>query len=310
MEKPPLSRFKYWLPVTVLAIISVVFIVLYYIEFEKRKTHEQSIAEHLSTINALQMQLIALERTNAQLADEIKNSQEIRGTVETELQALIDMEWEKKYQKAVYENELSLEEYTILENQYSIDIDRLERAQSFLSDENSTLKKYVAEQKAINDAHIQTIAKLESEIKKNKNTIAKLNKPPEKLPPPEPEPKTEVITKPLPASKTVAAADKNNKQDVYRHVRLQSLSNAMINQDSSVRRKILVSVIPTIPDGVSGSELLALTNNMQGEDIFAVIQITNKYVTRPLDAQAISGLTSNMNEKDAEAVGLIFSNSE
>jgi hypothetical protein len=84
----------------------------------------------------------------------------------------------------------------------------------------------------------------------------------------------------------------------------------MRNQDSVARKNILVSVVPTIPNGISDSEFLSLVSGMESKDLLEAIRLTNKYINRPLDGQTISALIETMDVQDAEAANVIFNTKE
>ena len=274
--------------------------------------YEQSIANYQSRIHSLQGQLSAQKLANQQLIENLGITQATREATQAELQELIAMDWERKYADAMEKNESLHKKTTELKTQFDIDIARLQRAQSYLSKENNSMKESnvrfeevshgyeqnIAELESEIEQQNKTIAKLESEIKQQKQSIASFQKPVVEKPMPEPS-----VVKPT--TDQVATGEDDNS-GIYRHVRLQSLKNAMINQDSVARKNILISVIPTIPNGVSGDEFLSLVAGMKSEDVLAAIQLTNKYITRPLDSNTVSALTGKMNEKDAEAVSLIL----
>lgn len=287
----------------VLPAVLVLSLVWHYLEFENRQYLEKTITDNQTRIASLRERLTQQKNAYQELAENFDRVQEDRLISETQLQELIDMEWEKKYEAARLENESLLQENAGVKRQHEIEISRLERARNFLATENNNLKVTTVKQAEVNEDLMESINRLETENKQFKKTIAKLESIPEKLP--GIKPKTAE-----PASVPTTRTDKNNESDVYRHVRLQSLNRAMLNQDSADRRKILISVIPTIPSGVSGSEFLSLIKGMQSEDILAAIQMTHQYLIRPLDNQIVGELVANMNEKDAESAGIILYSGE
>ncbi|OGT32917.1 MAG: hypothetical protein A2W28_01295 [Gammaproteobacteria bacterium RBG_16_51_14] len=98
------------------------------------------------------------------------------------------------------------------------------------------------------------------------------------------------------------------KQDsTYRSVRLESLINAMQNQDSGNRKEILIRIIPTIPDGITGDELALLLSGMSSTDALHVIQAADQQIRRPLDAKALERITSHLDAGAAELAVEILS---
>jgi len=278
--------------------------------------YEQSIADHQSSIQSLQEQLLTQKRSNQQLIENLDQAQATWEVTEKILQDLIAMDWESKFADAMDENESLHKQIMKLKYQYEIDNARLQRAQRFLSSENNSMRDSHGKLQGVNHELEQNIAKLQSDIDQQNKTMAKqellikqqnkaiasLQKPVEEKLAPEPP-----LVQPITARTSTGEDDKS---DVYRLVRIQSLNNTTRNQDSVARKNILVSVIPTIPNGVSGEEFLSLVAGMKSEDIMTTIQLTNKYIIRPLDSKTLSALTGILNEKDAEAVSLIFKTKE
>lgn len=293
--------------VILIAMITIIFIVWHY---------EQSLTIRQSIIASLQKQLSAQQHTNQNLSANLARAEERWQMTESELQDLIDKDLETRFEQSREENDLLRKEISELQYYHETEIARLERARNFLAKEFDSLNEYRKQVTGLHhqleqniagltkeiDQYKKTIAGLESENKQNKKLIASLKKPVETKPQPEPDTARSVTTRPTDSE--------DDKSDNYRHVRIQSLINAMKNQDSVARKNILVSVVPTIPDGVSAGEFLSLVSGMESEDILTAIQLTGKYITRPLDSQIISTLTGKMNAKDAEAANLIFNSNE
>lgn len=288
-----------------IAMISIIFIVWQY---------EQSLTIRQSIIASLQKQLSAQQHTNQYLSENLARAEERWQMTESELQDLIGKDLEARFEQSLEENDLLRKELSQLKYYHDIEIARLERARNFLTKEFDSLNEYRKQVTGLHqeleqniagltkeiDQYKKTIADLESENKQHKKLIASLKKPAETKP--EPDTTRSVTTRPTDSE--------DDKSDNYRHIRIQSLINAMKNQDSVARKNILVSVVPAIPDGVSAGEFLSLVSGMESEDILAAIQLTSKYITRPLDSQIISALTGKMNAKDAEAANLIFNSKE
>ena len=288
-----------------IAMISIIFIVWQY---------EQSLTIRQSIIASLQKQLSAQQHTNQYLSENLARAEERWQMTESELQDLIGKDLEARFEQSLEENDLLRKELSQLKYYHDIEIARLERARNLLTKEFDSLNEYRKQVTGLHqeleqniagltkeiDQYKKTIADLESENKQHKKLIASLKKPAETKP--EPDTTRSVTTRPTDSE--------DDKSDNYRHIRIQSLINAMKNQDSVARKNILVSVVPAIPDGVSAGEFLSLVSGMESEDILAAIQLTSKYITRPLDSQIISALTGKMNAKDAEAANLIFNSKE
>jgi hypothetical protein len=287
--------------VTLTALISIFFVIRHY---------EGSLAAGHSTILFLQEQLLTEKNTSTELAESLAIARETRESTESELQeALV---WENRYEGARTENESLQRKITEQQRQYEAEIARLERARKFLSGENNSkneslarlseinneLERNISDLKAETGQQEKVIARLEAENKQYEKEMAGLQKPVEAGP------------DPLQAPESTAAAlsvnDDGERADTYRHVRIQSLINTMRNQDSGARKNILVNVIPTIPNGISGDEFLSLVNGMESQDILTALQLTSQYLQRPLDNTTVTALTGKMNTSDAEAAADIF----
>lgn len=306
MGQAALSRYLKWPWVVVLLTTLVLSATWHYLEYEQRNRLEQALAERGIVIQSLQKQLSQQKDSYRQLNENFGRIQEERLLTEARLRELTGMEWDTKYEAARLENETLRQEYAEAKRQHEIETGRLERAQNFLIAENNNLKSITVKQAESNESLMENFSLLETENKQFKKTIARLESIPERLPETKPE-----TVEPAPAVTARTGPNKGSKgSDVYRHVRLQSLSSALLDRDSPDRMKILVSVIPTIPNGVSGSEFLSLVSGMQSEDILAAIRMTHQHIIRPLDSQVIGELVANMNEKDAESAGIILYSGE
>lgn len=310
MGQAALSRYLKWPLVVVLLTALVLSAIWHYLEYEQRNRLEQALAERGIVTQSLQKQLSQQKDSYRQLNENFGRVQEERlltearlREFEARLRELTGMEWDTKYEAARLENETLRQEYAEAKRQHEIETGRLERAQNFLIAENNNLKSITVKRAESNEDLMENISQLETENKQFKKTITRLESIPEKLPETKPE-----SVEPAPA--VAARTGPNKGSDVYRHVRLQSLSSALLNRDSTDRMKILVSVIPTIPNGVSGSEFLSLVSGMQSEDILAAIRMTHQHIIRPLDSEVIGELVANMSEKDAESAGVILYSGE
>jgi hypothetical protein len=305
MENILLSRRNIQKLVILITVTSIICIVWYY---------EKSVKNQHIFIGSLQEQLLAQQHSNQYLTENLSLAQKNWQVTESELRDMIGRDLENKFEQSQHENEFLKNQITQLQYYHDVEISRLERARIFLVNKSASLQEShtqfadvqnelehnITELKSEIAQHKKTIAGLESENKQHKKLIASLQKPVETKP--EPDAIQTAINRP--------ADNEEDKSDNYRHVRIQSLINAMQNHDSVARKNILVSVIPTIPNGVSISEFLSLISGMESEDILAAIRLTNKNIARPLDSQTISTLIGKMNAQDAEAANVIFNTNE
>jgi ribosomal protein L12E/L44/L45/RPP1/RPP2 len=61
-------------------------------------------------------------------------------------------------------------------------------------------------------------------------------------------------------------------------------------------------VIPTIPDGIHGTELIELISGMNSADITQVIQSVRQHINMPLDSTSLDMIVANLDETDAQDV--------
>jgi len=306
MKNILLSQRNIQMLVILIALISIVFIVWQY---------EQSVSNQQSLIVSLQEQLGSQQLINRSLGENLALAEKQRLMTESDLQDLINKDWEMRFEQSKQENQSLKKEIAELLYHHGIEITRLERARNFLSTELgllvesqnkfSEIRRELEQNTAVLESEIEqykkAVASLETENKQNKKLIADLQKPVESK-------KQPVVISETSATQTTA--DGEDKAGNYRHVRLQSLINAMRNQDSVARKNILVSVVPTIPNGISDSEFLSLVSGMESKDLLEAIRLTNKYINRPLDGQTISALIETMDVQDAEAANVIFNTKE
>lgn len=227
-----------------------------------------------------------------------------------------------------------------IHKQYEIDLSRLERARNFLALQNDSLKKEIyqlrdqaahnddllqekksqldnqlANLKAQNTALQNDVKHLKNELMQHQQLLTKLKNENDEyegilnsLQGNEKKPDTSpaVTATNIPGN----TPTNTDEKDLYRQVRLQSLDKALQNRSSNERRLILINVIPTIPHGISGEELVSFTNNMNSADLLSVIKETNKFLVRPLNKQAINSVLAKLDGKDAEIAKGFFYNGE
>lgn len=158
----------------------------------------------------------------------------------------------------------------------------------------SQLEKAIGEKERI-------IAKLRSDIETYESMIAGLQQ--EFATPSSEQPAN---NKPVEIIVGKSAERKQEPDSEYRLTRLQSLNQAMNGRGSTERKQILISVIPTIPNGISGEELAGLITGMNSADILSVIRSTKQHISRPLDNDSLSILFSSMTREDADSASVIL----
>ena len=274
-------------------------------------------------IQILRQQLAQQSELQKHLLENLSKSQEARIEAETRLveitkkfsdteekiHALEEMDWDSKYELAMIDNEALIEKIAELEFQHAEYIDSLLDERTYIKERHNADIQYLAlENQSLHDAldtleqetfnQQQLITKLQLENTKQKETIAKKNE--KKIPiAVESENPT-----PVEAKQKTPELITGGK---YRSARIQSLSTAMVNRNSSERKNILINVIPNIPEGITGNELLKLVQNMDSEDILSVIKSTRTYINRPIKRQTLERLAEDMNNQDAKIASNLLS---
>ena len=147
---------------------------------------------------------------------------------------------------------------------------------------------YALEKSKLKQKYDKEIALLKSSLHKSKQTTA------------------QVKQKVVPTS-VKSSVEKKTQDNTYRAARLKSLGNAMKDRDSNNRKVILISVIPTIPEGISGNELAMLIPGMSSNDILSVIQSAKNHIKRPLDGKTLNRITRTMDTNTADVAVEILS---
>lgn len=92
----------------------------------------------------------------------------------------------------------------------------------------------------------------------------------------------------------------------YRLARLESLQSTMSRRSSADRREILLSVIPTVPEGITASEFAALARGMDSADILALIQTMHGHLRKPLEATDTETVLGLLTAADAAAASKLL----
>ena len=147
---------------------------------------------------------------------------------------------------------------------------------------------HTIKQLQLESAHEEKLARLTSELEKERQ-------------------KAEQVKKPPPAEPVAVVPKKNKQDDSYRTARVKSLGTAIQDRDSGNRKVILISVIPTIPEGITGNELALLLPGMSSDDALSVIQSAEKHIRRPVDAKTLERITRTLDQGAAVKATKILS---
>lgn len=191
-------------------------------------------------------------------------------------------DWERKYLEEKGSNDQIFENMARLEDE----IELLKQIQEALD------MDYQQKLDAERSVHAEQIAALESELAAYAKTNKKLQKRPQ---PPQ------SVVKP---EKSVTADSPTD----YRSARVISLISSTKSLSSKEKLNVLVKVIPTVPDGITTSELTNLTTGMSSGDILSLIKTAEKHIRKTTDRKSISLLLSKMKNTDAEAAEKLLVN--
>lgn len=314
-------------------ILLVVGVSIPWLVILKKSSYEYS--NDLDTLNTrlaqLQLNLDEKTRVNQQLGKNLVLAQKARLQAEKqqnfmyeklvskneEISGLISGDWETRYSRAEEHNNSLIQRIDYLEKKYQLDLHELGINQQNLLDLNDSLTNDLIRlefeyddlnsdmHSVINnyrEEHKQLQLQSEEIISRQQEQIRLLTLKNDSL--------NEIINKitagsgknTLKLSQSAMEPDNND----YRKNRITSLSSALANRSSNERKQILISVIPTIPDGIYAEELLAMTDNMESSDTFQVVTTVEKYIVRPVDNKIIDALTTKLEEADAELITKIL----
>ena len=309
--------------------VSIPWLVLF-----KKTTYEYSNElDDLNTrLSEVQLNLDEKSRVNKQLVKNLALAQKSRLQAEKqqnflyeklvskndEISDLISYDWETQYNRAKEHNSSLIRRIGELEKKYRSNLDELEINQQNLLylneslandlirlefdyddlnlDMQSITKDYREDQKQLQMQNEEIISKQQKKIDllslKNDSLNEIINK---------------ITTGTGGKDRKLSLPTIKPENNDYRKNRISSLSTTLANRNSNERKQILISVIPTIPDGIYGEELLNMTDNMESGDTSQVVQSVEKYIVRPVNSEIIDALTSNLNEADAELITNILS---
>ena len=286
---------------TVLALVAVPAFVICpaWIYLQSQEIWQKSlyIANQHDSIDFLQRQLAEIQTRNVVLQEKLQLLQNDLENTTASLDDELAKNWQEKYENFQEQYLQTRQHYEQQTNTAMNEEARLQRALRYYQSENHLIKKKWSDLDEKQNKSDEKIVQLVAENDRVSRMMAKLEKQLHKS-------REQVAEKPV-VVKNLSADTGKTRQ--YRRIRLQSLQNALVNQDSGTRKVILLDVIPTIPSGLNVTELLPLVEGMNSGDILAVIQATHQYVIRPIDNNAISLLAGTMNDEDAVTASLVLS---
>ncbi len=115
--------------------------------------------------------------------------------------------------------------------------------------------------------------------------------------PPVEQRQTSAQPRPVPATQ----GDENQEEEDagFRQARVASLKNAVRDSDSRDRKSIILTVLPTIPEGVQGTELADLVDGMDNQDIIAIIREGRPHISRPVDNDSYERIMRQLENEDS-----------
>jgi len=257
-----------------------------------KKHNDQSALAYLDRVEALEQQLqqenadeqdmlnrylevlevnVSLEKALAANAAKLEYLQE-------NLSAHQIGDWERKYLQEKGSNEQIFESMARLE----------EEAEHFEEIQETLILDHQKTLESERNKYLKQIDKLNSKLMASAKVSKKTKK------------------QASPVIKQAKTTTKKNPPD-YRTARLLSLINNTNDLSSRKKLDILNKVIPTVPDGITTSELTRLTSGMDSEDILSLIISSERHIQKTKNKKSISLLLSKMNSHDAGvASGLLI----
>lgn len=259
-------------------------------ELELRSNMERDnyIAEYeqlQERYNDLQHEFLDLEREHASLEQQYRHERDSAGEETAELRRELDETEQQHRQLAHLQHAL---ERDLIDRE--INDSRLESRVAELERERQALQTAVAESEkriqALNDRSQELSAKLQAAGKREQVT-----------------PPVQELTSQAPPRAVPAAAgsqESDPKADTsFRQARIQSLQAAMQNASSADRKAILLTVLPTIPDGVEGTELAELVAGMDSRHIIEILENGRPHIQRPVDNDSYKRIMRHLEDGDS-----------
>ena len=229
-------------------------------QLQRGSAHEQDLLNRY--IEVLEVN-VALEKALATSATKLEYIQE-------NLTAYQMGDWEKKYLQEKGSNEQIFESMA-----------RLEEAAEHFDEIQETL--ILDHQKTLDserNKYLKQIDELNSKLTASTKVSKKTKK------------------QALPVIKQAKTSTKKNPAD-YRSARLLSLINNTNDLSSRKKLDILNKVIPTVPNGITTSELTKLTSGMESEDVLSLIISSERHIQKTKNKKSVTLLLSKMNSHDA-----------
>lgn len=179
-------------------------------------------------------------------------------------------DWEKKYLQEKGSNEQIYENMARLE----------EKAEHFEEIQETLTLNHQETLESERNKYLKQIDELNSKLTASTKVSKKTNK------------------QASPVIKQAKTTAKKNATD-YRSARLLSLINNTNDLSSRKKLDILNKVIPTVPDGITTSELTKLTSGMDSEDILSLIISSERHIQKTKSKKSITLLLSKINSHDA-----------
>lgn len=254
------------------------------IELRSNMERDKYIAEYeqlQERYNDLQHEFLDLEREHASLEQQYRHERDSADGELAELRReLDDSEQQARLQHALERDLIDRE----------IGDSRLENRVVELERERQALQTAVAESEkriqALNDRSQELSAKLQAASES------------EQVTPPVQELASQAPPRAVPAA--AGGQESDPEADTgFRQARIQSLQAAMQNASSADRKAILLTVLPTIPDGVDGTELAELVAGMDSRHIIEILEDGRPHIQRPVDNDSYKRIMRHLEDGDS-----------
>lgn len=254
------------------------------LELRNNMERDKYIAEYeqlQERYNDLQHEFLDLEREHASLEQQYRHERDSADGELAELRReLDDSEQQARLQHALERDLIDRE----------IGDSRLENRVVELERERQALQTAVAESEkriqALNDRSQELSAKLQAASES------------EQVTPPVQELASQAPPRAVPAA--AGGQESDPEADTgFRQARIQSLQAAMQNASSADRKAILLTVLPTIPEGVDGTELAELVAGMDSRHIIEILEDGRPHIQRPVDNDSYKRIMRHLEDGDS-----------
>lgn len=232
--------------------------------------------------NGLQHEFLDLEREHASLEQQYRHERDSTGEELAELRRKLDeTEQQARLQHALERDLIDRE----------IDDSRLENRIAELERQRQALQAAVTE----SEQRIQTLKNRSQELSAKLQAASERE---QQSPPPVQELTTQAPPRAVPAAASGQEPDAEADTG-FRQARIQSLQAAMQNASSADRKAILLTVLPTIPDGVEGTELAELVAGMDSGHIIEILEDGRPHIQRPVDNDSYKRIMRHLEDGDS-----------